>query len=198
MADTNKQLLPHRGGSSKMTTGAGRSIVLRSGELFVEYPDTGAGTGKCKIKIGDGSTAYSALPYAVGETSTDPITFSQSTVSTFAGLLAEIADKAKLQTFIGALKQGISLCNDTFIEMNKEDWFATGKDHGVMTKADKTKLNGIAAGAEVNQNAFSTIRVTQGSVTTSLVADTKTDGVDIVAGPNVVLTPDAAGTKMTI
>ena len=34
---------------------------------------------------------------------------------------------------------------------------ATQSTHGLMTAADKKKLDGIAAGAEVNQNAFSTI-----------------------------------------
>ena len=69
----------------------------------------------------------------------------------------------------------------------------TAKD-GLMSVADKTKLNGIATGAEVNQNAFSSIVV--GSTTIS--ADTKTDTLTMVAGSNITLTPDATNDKITI
>lgn len=65
---------------------------------------------------------------------------------------------------------------------------------GIMTGADKTKLNGIATGAEVNQNAFSNVKV--GS--TTVAADSKTDTLELVAGSNVTLTPDATNDKVTI
>lgn len=58
----------------------------------------------------------------------------------------------------------------------------------------KNKLDGIAAGAEVNQNAFSTVKV--GS--TNVAADSKTDTLELVAGSNVTLTPDATNDKVTI
>ena len=62
------------------------------------------------------------------------------------------------------------------------------------TTAEKDKLAGIAAGAEVNQNAFSNVVV--GSTTVS--ADAKTDTLTLVAGSNVTLTPDATNDKVTI
>lgn len=62
------------------------------------------------------------------------------------------------------------------------------------TTAEKNKLTGIAAGAEVNQNAFSNIKV--GSVT--VAADTKTDTVELVGSQHVVITPDATNDKITI
>lgn len=55
------------------------------------------------------------------------------------------------------------------------------------TSDEKSKLSGIAAGAEVNQNAFSTIKVG----TTDLAADSKTDTLTITAGNNITLTPTA-------
>lgn len=61
------------------------------------------------------------------------------------------------------------------------------------TTSDKTKLDGIATGAEVNQNAFSNVVV--GSTTIS--ADSKTDSLTL-AGSNVTLTPDATNDKVTI
>ena len=71
---------------------------------------------------------------------------------------------------------------------------ATTSAHGLMTAADKTKLNGIATGAEVNQNAFSNVVV--GS--TTIAADSKTDSLTLVAGSNITLTPDATNDKVTI
>ena len=75
---------------------------------------------------------------------------------------------------------------------------ATTGRAGLMSSADKTKLNGIATGAEVNQNAFSTVKVTQGSTSTDVAADSKTDTVELVGGTNVTLTPDATNDKITI
>jgi len=63
-----------------------------------------------------------------------------------------------------------------------------------MSSGDYSKLYGIATGAEVNQNAFSNVKV--GSST--IAADTKTDTLELVAGSNVTLTPDATNDKVTI
>lgn len=58
---------------------------------------------------------------------------------------------------------------------------------------DQTKLD-ISSGAEPNQNAFSYVKV--GS--TTIAADSKTDTLELVAGDNVTLTPDATNDKVTI
>ena len=71
---------------------------------------------------------------------------------------------------------------------------ATTSANGLMSSSDKTKLNGIATGAEINQNAFSNITI--GS--TTIAADAKTDTLTLVAGSNVTLTPDATNDKITI
>lgn len=62
------------------------------------------------------------------------------------------------------------------------------------TADEKTKLSNIAAGAEVNQNAFSNVKV--GS--TTVTADSKTDTLELVAGSNITITPDATNDKITI
>lgn len=71
---------------------------------------------------------------------------------------------------------------------------ASASVNGLMTSADKTKLDTIAEGAEVNQNAFNKVIV--GS--TTIEADSKTDTLTIIAGNNVTLTPDATNDKITI
>lgn len=62
------------------------------------------------------------------------------------------------------------------------------------TTAEKNKLAGIAAGAEVNQNAFSNIKV--GS--TTVAADAKTDTLELVGSQHITITPDATNDKITI
>lgn len=56
------------------------------------------------------------------------------------------------------------------------------------------KISGIAAGAEVNQNAFSKVAVGN----TTIAADNKTDTLTIEAGDNITLTPDTTNDKITI
>ena len=58
-------LKPRRGtystASSKLTSSS--AGVLKNGEIFFELNASGAGKGMGKIKMGDGSTNYSSLPY---------------------------------------------------------------------------------------------------------------------------------------
>lgn len=70
----------------------------------------------------------------------------------------------------------------------------TGKDLSTndYTTEEKTKLSGIAAGAEVNQNAFSKVKVGNNVV----VSDTKTDMFELVQGDNITIS--AADDKITI
>ena len=55
------KLRPRRSTATEWST---INPVLLEGELGIEYPDTGIGTGLCKFKIGDGYTQWNTLPYA--------------------------------------------------------------------------------------------------------------------------------------
>lgn len=63
-----------------------------------------------------------------------------------------------------------------------------------MTDAEKEKLSGIADKAEVNQNAFSKIKIGD----KELVAAVKQAVLELIAGDNIKITPDADGSKITI
>lgn len=63
------------------------------------------------------------------------------------------------------------------------------------TDAFETKLTGIEAGAEVNQNAFSHFAV---SGQTTVDADSKTDTLTLVAGANISITTSAVSDSITI
>lgn len=71
---------------------------------------------------------------------------------------------------------------------------ATTSVAGFMAAADKSKLDGIAAGAQTNQNAFSNVKVG----TTTIAADTATDTLELIAGTNITLTPNATTDAVTI
>lgn len=71
---------------------------------------------------------------------------------------------------------------------------ASTSQAGLMSVEDKVKLNSIAGNAEVNQNAFSSVKV--GS--TTITADSKTDTLNLAAGSNITLTPDSTNDTVTI
>lgn len=71
---------------------------------------------------------------------------------------------------------------------------ATATSNGFMSNTDKAKLDGVAAGADVNQNAFAKVKA--GDVTVE--ADQKSDTLELVAGNAIAITPDAANDKLTI
>ena len=55
------RIRPRRGTEYEWST---YDPVLAEGELAVQFPDTGIGTGLCKFKVGDGITAWNQLPFA--------------------------------------------------------------------------------------------------------------------------------------
>ena len=84
---------------------------------------------------------------------------------------------------------------------DKENWnakasttAATQGAAGLMSAADKKKLDGVAEGAEANQSAFSNIKV--GTVT--IAANGKTSTFTLEAGDNITLTADNATKKINI
>lgn len=63
-----------------------------------------------------------------------------------------------------------------------------------MTDAEKEKLSSIEDKAEVNQNAFSKVKIGD----KELVAAVKQAVFELIAGDNIKITPDADGSKITI
>lgn len=63
-----------------------------------------------------------------------------------------------------------------------------------MTEAEKEKLSGIEDKAEVNQNAFSKVKIGN----KELVAAVKQAVLELIAGDNIKITPDTDSSKITI
>lgn len=116
MATVNKILLPRRGKKSIMATSKA-DTVLEKGELFVESSDEGIGVGHAKIKIGDGTTAYANLGYALGDTSNDIISFTDTAETDITIVIERIKTESKLETLIKNIKKAIQLLksNDDII-----------------------------------------------------------------------------------
>ena len=73
-------LKPRRGTYSTAASKLTSSGVLKNGEIFFELNASGAGKGVGKIKMGDGSTNYSSLPYFLSlQDSTITFTANEST-----------------------------------------------------------------------------------------------------------------------
>ena len=80
-----------------------------------------------------------------------------------------------------------------------QDEVGDGDAYKRFSASEQTKLSGIAAGAEVNQNAWAKVKVTSSAGTSvSVDADAKADTLELVAGSNITLTPDATNDKITI
>lgn len=69
-----------------------------------------------------------------------------------------------------------------------------GTVDGRDVSVDGTKLDGVQAGAEVNQNAFTTVSVAGQS---DVVADAKTDTLNVAAGSGITITTDAGTDTLT-
>ena len=79
--------------------------VLSDGEMVVEVPDTGVGTGACRTKMGDGKTAYVDLPYMDNEVSNSTINFVESSTSDNTLLLSEIVTGKSVSSLFGGIKK---------------------------------------------------------------------------------------------
>lgn len=71
---------------------------------------------------------------------------------------------------------------------------ATTTDNGLMSSTMVSKLNGITAGAQPNQNAFSQVKV--GNAT--IAADNASDVLELIGGTKITLTPDTTNGTLTI
>lgn len=150
-----------------------------------EITITNAGTGNApKISASGTDDNVSLVLEAKGSGTVQAPTMingdSSTAIATTAFVNAEIASDAAPLSHVGS----------------------TGDAHGVVTQSvngfmsatDKTKLDGVAEGAEVNQNAFSIFAVAGQS---NVEADAKTDTVTLVGGTNVTITTNATNDSIT-
>ena len=106
----SKIFKPRRGTANTMST-TKSNTVLAAGELFAEVPNGGPGTGKGRLVMGDGTTAYGNLPSFIENTdvSSAQVTITADNSQTSTAALNNVASNATTGALIGSLKQAISL-----------------------------------------------------------------------------------------
>ena len=119
MAVISKIFCMRRGLRSTMTSSKANT-VLSSGENFLEIQGSTVGKSKVKMKMGDGSTAYKDLPYVLGDTSTDPISFKENTSTNATTALGAVTTGATLDNIVAGLKKAVSLNTQSLTELNDE------------------------------------------------------------------------------
>ena len=115
-------LRPRRG---KKATAESQNIVLKKGEIFFEVPTGGVGKGIGKLKMGDGTTAYKNLPYfleqrAATDVANSTIAFTATSETNNTTLLNKIANNAKLNVIIPAIKNLLSNLNNSVTQLNND------------------------------------------------------------------------------
>ena len=105
-------------------------------------------------------------------------------------------DYIKLYSSGAGVKVAITLAENTDTAgATTSDDLAQGTTNLYLTSSERTKLSGIATGAEVNQNAFSNVAVTGQD---TVAADGKTDTLNLAAGTGITITTNATTDTVTI
>lgn len=125
MAD--KIFRPRRG---MKATAVRKGIILKKGELFFEVPDSGVGTGRSKVKLGDGVKTYDELPYAI-----DPDDCSIKDLATTLLSFTLASSKSSDEALLADIKSG----NDMATIMSSIEALLKRLVAGLETEKDKTE-----------------------------------------------------------
>jgi hypothetical protein len=150
------------------------SGLINFGKVRVGTTDVEATTGNDRLTLASDTSQLTLTPNTTTKTVT--LALNQGPGS---GLDADTVDGQHASAFAAATHTHPT---------------ATSTTAGFMSSADKSKLDGIQSGAEVNQMAFSHVAV--GSTTIS--ATSKTDTLTLTAGGNIALTPNTTNRRVTI
>ena len=167
----------------------------------------------------DGNTTYSFTSGEDGSFKVRPSDGPEQTISVGKPKEAETADKVEktftiqinsgteedvsFYEFDGSAARYLNIKSGDNVKFGTEDGElvisgnyqnATTAASGLMSSSDKSKLDNIAANAEVNQNTFANVKVGD----TTVGAESKTDTLEIEAGTNVTIAADETSKKITI
>ena len=177
-----------------------------SGTNAVTYKATHAKKGPT-----NGYTSNNTIARIAGSGATGTIKVPQLTVDAYGHVTAAADEDIQIEmptiptlsslsgvgtvSAVGTAPLTLSASKDgTTVSISGSVAAATTSSAGTMSATDKTKLDGIAAGAEVNQNTFA--KISDG--TTTITADAKQDTLNVAAGSGVALTLDSTNDKLTI
>lgn len=195
------QFSPRRGAKTIMndSTSTQSAIVLRAGELFIEYPDAGVGTGACKVKIGDGVTQYKDLPYAIeNDASGATIDFDPDTSTTVATALSHVVSGASTAAIVAGLKQAVTLLNGEAIKsMTVDGNTITVTDNAVSFDSPDYTIGVTAASGTATVTLGAESGYGKTDSTFDISSSDSTIAIDIVSGA-LDLTANATGAISTV
>ena len=132
-------LKPRRGTYSTAASKLTSSNVLKNGEIFFELNASGAGKGVGKIKMGDGSTNYSNLPYFLSlQDSTITFTANESTdqiSSLVSGVTIPNAFRY-IKSSLAYLKKQVTNLNNEIVKRKVITKTINNQSHTVITKSE--------------------------------------------------------------
>ena len=186
---TTKDVLIKGTGATTVTTDASGNIVVSSSDTKYTLPTAGSTLGGVKTtSTVTSNSGYTAAPII------DGVVYYKDTNNTYSDMTAATADAAGKHGLVpapAAGKQGSFLRGDGTwaTPTNTQYNDATESAHGLMTAADKKKLNGIAAGATANTGTITGIKMNGASKGTSGVVDLGT----VLTGGSQTSTSSADG-----
>jgi hypothetical protein len=122
---------PRRGTVTTMTSTDKKNTVLAKGEMFIEVPNSGVGTGASRIIIGNGTDSYETISnnhkYAIdgvtGYNTSD--VYADSSASDVTSILDDVVDGKTVRNLFGNLKKAVSknaadiaILNDDITNLN--------------------------------------------------------------------------------
>lgn len=158
----------------KLDSLSSSSGLINYGKVRIGTTDVAATTGNDTLTLSSATTQLTLTP----DTAAKRVTIALSQGSN-SGLDADLLDGQHASAFASV----------SHTHSN-----ATTTAAGFMSAADKSKLDSIQTGAEVNQNAFSNVAVGA----TTIAASSKTDTLQLSAGSNISLSPNTSTKTVTI
>ena len=188
-----------------------------NGIASVVFIQSGDNAGRITVTLTDGTvTSFDgiadALAYLYDHTTEVVVTEIQAYLEehsgdlvpddsiTYAKLASDLTDTDTLPQMDGTAAKGSEPAYARADHVHPSDTSKVDVEVGKGLSANdftdtlKTKLDGIASGAEVNQNAFGNAKV--GS--TTIAAGGKTDTIEFIAGDSIQITPDSTNKTITI
>lgn len=165
--------------------------ILKKGELGLES-DTNY------IKVGDGNSTWNSLIYITNPDIKNKLDKNGIAAQATADSLNNNISKTYIKSLSTEGSKLIITKGDNKTEslqlQDTEYSDVTNDTSGLMTPEDKQKLDSIQNNAEVNQNAFSYVKINSQTIS----ANQKKDTLELVPGNNISLSANISSNKVSI
>lgn len=191
---TVKRFADYETPKNRVDTSSGwqnKNPILEKGELGIES-DTNY------IKVGDGNSTWNSLIYITNPDIKNKLDKNGIAAQATADSLNNNISKTYIKSLSTEGSKLIITKGDNKTEslqlQDTEYSDVTNDTSGLMTPEDKQKLDSIQNNAEVNQNAFSYVKINSQTIS----ANQKKDTLELVPGNNISLSANISSNKVSI